>query len=279
MADDRRTGMRLEALINKNYDLLTANDREIANTIFREKHTVRKMNSTQLSEFLNISRTTLVRFMKKLGIGTFAEFRLLLSEKGEQQKNTVFRMSDIVDNYHAMIEELKDHDYSRVCRMISEADAIYLYGSGNEQKAVAEEFRRIFLIFGKYCVDLFDLGEVELARERFRENDLFAAISLSGESAEAIRVMRCVRGVEIRTLSLTRWANNTLARMCQENLYVGTRTVYQTGRESYEMVAAFYILLDILTVRYMEYIRQELTPAFSPGQRQKSINGGCQSPI
>ena len=59
--------MRLEALINKNYDLLTANDREIANTIFREKKAVREMNSTQLSSFLNISRTTLVRFMKKLG--------------------------------------------------------------------------------------------------------------------------------------------------------------------------------------------------------------------
>lgn len=56
--------MRLEALINKNYDLLTANDREIANTIFREKKAVREMNSTQLSSFLNISRTTLVRFMK-----------------------------------------------------------------------------------------------------------------------------------------------------------------------------------------------------------------------
>lgn len=65
--------MRLEALINKNYDLLTANDREIANTIFREKKAVREMNSTQLSSFLNISRTTLVRFMKKLGIGTFAD--------------------------------------------------------------------------------------------------------------------------------------------------------------------------------------------------------------
>ena len=34
---------------------------------------------------------------------------------------------------------------------------------------------------------------------------------------------------------------------------MGTRTVYQTERESYEMVAAFYILLDILTVRYLEY--------------------------
>ncbi len=245
--------MRLEALINKNYDLLTANDREIANIIFREKKAVREMNSTQLSAFLNISRTTLVRFMKKLGIGTFAEFRLLLEEEQESRNIMSFVMKDVLDHYHAVIDELKKHDYSQVCRMIAGADTIYLYGSGNEQKAVAEEFKRIFLIFGKYCVDLFDFGEVEFARERFKENDLFVAISLSGESREAIRVMRCVQGAEIQTLSLTRWANNSLARMCQENLYVGTRTVYQTERESYEMVAAFYILLDILTVRYLEY--------------------------
>ena len=245
--------MRLEALINKNYDLLTANDREIANTIFREKKAVREMNSTQLSSFLNISRTTLVRFMKKLGIATFAEFRLLLEEEQGSRNVMSFGMRDILNHYHTVIDELKKHDYSQVCRMIAGADTIYLYGSGNEQKAVAEEFKRIFLIFGKYCVDLFDFGEVEFARERFRENDLFVAISLSGESSEAIRVMRCVQGSEIRTLSLTRWANNSLARMCQENLYVGTRTVYQTERESYEMVAAFYILLDILTVRYLGY--------------------------
>lgn len=245
--------MRLEALINDNYDLLTPNDREIANTIFKEKHLVRKMNSTQLSAFLNISRTTFVRFMKKLGIDTFAEFRILLEEEAGDSNNMILRMSDIADKYHTMIDELKKHDYSRVCRMIYEADTIYLYGSGNEQKAIAEEFKRIFLTFGKYCVDLFDFGEVEFAKTRFTEMDLFAAISLSGEGEEALRVMRCVQGTEVRTLSLTKWENNTLARICQENLYVGTRTVYQTERESYEMVAAFYILLDILTVRYLEY--------------------------
>ena len=70
--------MRLEALINKNYDLLTANDREIANVIFRDKQAVRKMNSAQLSEHLHVSRTTFVRFMKKLGIQSFAEFKVLM---------------------------------------------------------------------------------------------------------------------------------------------------------------------------------------------------------
>ena len=119
----------------------------------------------------------------------------------------------------------------------------------------------------KYCVDLFDFGETEFARERFRKNDLFIAISLSGESPEAIRVLRCVQGAEIRTLSLTRWANNTLAAMCQENLYVGTKTVYQGASQSYEMVAAFYILLDILSVRYLEYRAQNEEDAADAGGR------------
>jgi len=82
---------------------------------------------------------------------------------------------------------------------------------------------------------------------------LFVAISLSGEGAETLRVVRCAQAGNIRTLSITRWENNSQARMCKESLYVGTRTVQQAMGQSYELVAAFYILLDILCVRYLEY--------------------------
>ncbi|MCC8126428.1 MAG: MurR/RpiR family transcriptional regulator [Clostridiales bacterium] len=249
--------MRLEERINRNYDRLTANDREIANSIFRDKQLVRTMNSTQLSEYLHISRTTFVRFMKKLDIHTFAEFKLLLTPEESKQAETIFNMNEIAESYHHMIDELREHDYDPICRLIARAETIYLYGSGNEQKAIAEELKRIFLIFGKYCVDLFDAGEVEFARSRFKKDDLFLAISLSGESRDALQVMQCVQTAEIQTASLTRWANNSLAVMCQENLYVGTKTVHPKEGESYEMVASFYILLDILTVRYLEY-RQKL---------------------
>lgn len=57
-------------------------------------------------------------------------------------------------------------------------------------------------------------------------------------------------------MALTRWANNTLAGMVQENLYVGSRTVSHVSSQPYEMVAAFYILLDILSVRYLEYTKK-----------------------
>lgn len=248
--------MNLEELVNQKYDLLTANDREILAAVFRDKQLVKEMNSMQLSSFLHISRTTLVRMMKKLDIDSYAEFKLLLNRRQEEQAMHFYDLEDILQEYHVMIDELKKHSYKKICETIYRADTIYLYGTGNEQKTIAEEFKRIFLTFGKYCVDLFDEGEVKFARERFKDHDVFIAISLSGENADAVDVIRIVQELGIRTISLTRWANNTLARMCQENLYVGTKTISQTSGQSYEMVATFYILLDILSVRYLEYVQE-----------------------
>ena len=49
--------MNLEELVNDKYDFLTANDREMLTTIFRDKQAVKEMNSTQLASFLHVSRT------------------------------------------------------------------------------------------------------------------------------------------------------------------------------------------------------------------------------
>ena len=143
-----------------------------------------------------------------------------------------------------------------ILEAIHEAGTIYLYGTGNEQKAIGEEFKRIFLMFGKCCIDLFDYGEVEYASRYFKSGDLFVAISLSGESENGIQVLRFVQCREIKTLSITRWTNNTMARMCRYNLYAGTRMISGGGEPGYEMVAAFYILLDMLSVNYLEYERK-----------------------
>ena len=105
---------------------------------------------------------------------------------------------------------------------------------------------------GKWCVDLFDYGEIEFAQRSFKENDLFVAVSLSGETAEVLRAVNLVKQTKTHTLSITRWKNNSLARLTENNLYVSTKTIHQDQKNSYEMIAAFYILLDILSVRYLE---------------------------
>ncbi|MCI9591891.1 MAG: MurR/RpiR family transcriptional regulator [Lachnospiraceae bacterium] len=249
--------MRLEELVDQHYQQLSANDRELVTSIFREKAAISAMNSTQAAAFLHISRTTLVRLLKKLGLDTYAQFKLLLAQKEHAGAESRFDMPEIAENYRLLLNELKKYDYTAICQMLYQADTIYLYGSGNEQKAIAEELKRVLLILGKCCVTLFDYGEVEFACQRFSKKDLFVAISLSGEGAETLRVVRCAQAGNIQTLSVTRWENNALARMCQESLYVGTRRVQQSVGQSYELVAAFYILLDILSVRYLEYSLQQ----------------------
>lgn len=249
--------MNLEELVNQNYDLLTANDREMVGHIFRDKKLVRDMNSMQLASFLHVSRTTLVRLMKKLGIHTYPEFKILLDAKREETGMTeTYDLQDIMKEYHFMVDNIAKNDYESICKSVYASDTVYLYGSGNEQKTIAEEFKRIFTTLGKCCIELFDLGEVEFAAERIQENDIFFAISLSGENKEAIEIIKRVQKFGIRTISLTRWNNNSLARICHDNLYVGTKTISHSSGHPYEMVAAFYILLDVLSIRYLEYTQE-----------------------
>ena len=141
--------MNLEYRINESYDRLTANDREVLNRILRNKAQSAGMNSTELAAFCHVSRTTLIRLFKKLGIGGFAEFRLLLKERAGMQELARLDMEEIISNYHRMVDGLKEYDYSVILEAIHEAGTIYLYGTGNEQKAIGEEFKRIFLMFGK----------------------------------------------------------------------------------------------------------------------------------
>ena len=232
--------MNLEELVNQKYSLLTANDREMLTAVFSNKQKVWEMNSTQLASYLHVSRTTLVRLMKKLGIDSYQEFKVLLNMRREEGLSPcTYDLQDIVSEYHLMVDELKKHRYQKVCKSIYEADTVYMYGSGNEQKTIAEEFKRIFMTFGKCCVDLFDLGEVEFAVERMKEKDLLLAISLSGENKESMDVVRAVQKAGVQTISFTRWENNSLARLCQESLYVGTRTISQSSGRTDEMAASF----------------------------------------
>lgn len=244
--------MTLEKRIDKNYEYLTATDKLMVQVIRQNKAIIKSMNSTQLAQHLGVSRTTLVRLLKKLEIVSYAEFQLILKSENEERMHPRVDMQRIVNDYHTMIDELQKLDYTNICEKIYYADTIYLYGTGNEQKAIIEEFKRIFLIMGKWCVDLFDYGEIEFAQKKFTENDLFVAISLSGENEEVLRAMRLIQEKKIHTLSITRWNNNSLARISEENLYVGTKVIQQSQNSSYEMIAAFYILLDILSVKYLE---------------------------
>ena len=153
--------MNLEELVNDRYDFFTANDREMLAAIFRDKQAVKEMNSTQLASFLHVSRTTLVRLIKKLDIDSYKEFKLLLNRKEEEHTAYLYDLQDIVKEYHTMIDELKKHDYEKICEIIYRADTICM-----EQEMSRKQLQRnlrgffwhlgnfvsIYLTWGRYVL-------------------------------------------------------------------------------------------------------------------------------
>lgn len=249
--------MKIDELINENYDKLTQNDHQIFNYIINNQQECKEMTCERIAERCHVSRTTLLRFCRKLDLNSFAELKYILkSSDSKGYENTNLDIEEACQTYHKIIDEIREHEYTNICSLIYNAEIIYIYGTGNAQKAEAEEFKRIFLSAGKCVIDLFDLGEVKLIQNKFTDKDLFVIISLSGETAEGIQVLKTIEGTKISTLSITRFENNTIARICKHNLYVSTKMLHGLQNLSYEMTATFYVLLDILFVNYLEYIRE-----------------------
>lgn len=249
--------MKLEELVNKAKVPLTPTEKTILNQILAAPQRAQSQSCEELAESCHVSRTTLLRFCRKLGLKSFAELHYVLTLKiEEEQPPDELDIKEACTAYHRMVEEISQYRYEEICRLIFQSDTIYVYGTGNAQKAEAEELKRIFLAVGKCVIDLFDLGEVEFASLEFSPGDLFVVISLSGETPMGITVLEAIEHTGIKTLSLTRWDNNTIARLCSHNLYVGTRTLHGFKNLSYEMTAAFYVLLDILFIHYLEYVRK-----------------------
>lgn len=181
--------MVLEEAIAGAGDRLTPNDRQILAQLMRNRVAATRMSSSELAAWLHTSRTTLGRVTKKLGLSGFAELKYLLEPHGPAKQDSP-SLVEVAQGYRMLVHDLSCRDYRRACELISDAPTVYLFGTGNEQKAVAREFGRLFSSFGVACVEVFDLGELRLTFSHAHPNDLLVVISLSGESPEVLAIAR-----------------------------------------------------------------------------------------
>ncbi len=242
--------MHLEELINQHYTALNENDKEVCRLLLTHRSRLASYSCEQVATFCHISRATLLRLCRKISLVSFSDLKLLLKEEAQQDMPLEF---DLFDTYHALIDELKKFSYRSICERLYACKTIYIYGTGNEQKTLAEECKRIFLSAGKCVIDLFDIGEVAFMKPTFQAEDMFIMISLSGETKEGIQILQMLQQCDIYTISMTRLANNTISSMCNEHLYVATKVVETMD---YELVSAFYVLLDLLFINYLDYQRE-----------------------
>lgn len=248
--------LRIEELIHKHFNDLNDTDLHIWKYIVNHKKECCHYTIYELADQCNVSRTTILRFANKLSLSGYSELKALLKiEDRGSLENTGYDIQRAFDSYYRTIEDMKKKDFSNINEMIAQAKQIYVYATGVMQKNIARELQRLFNTMGTYIIDIGSSGEINHFLKKMDAGSLVFIISLKGENVETIEFVRKLKLKDVPVISMTMFRDNTLATMCDENIYIYTldlRAMYQDQLTLTSSVG-FFVAVETLYMRYQMY--------------------------
>lgn len=249
--------MKVEALMNRYYATFKANDRYIAQCIIEHQSDCIQLSIEAFANTYHISNSALTRFAQKLGLSGYGQLRSKLRLDAQRKQDKTSSFLDIaIQNYHAMIEDMRQKDFTSLFQQFDQAKRILIFASGYSQARVASECKRIFLPLHKVMYDMHGHDMADAFMQMVKADDLVILISLSGESKEVIQIAQTLRLRQIPTVSITRMKMNELTQLCEENLYIHSLQVPSEYGVNYEITTPYFILIEMLYLNYQAYLNR-----------------------
>ena len=250
--------MKLDMLVNKYYGQLNDNDLFIWNYISKNRVECERMTIDQLAYKCSVSRTTILRFAQKLSLKGYGELKVYLKLDNEKATENTNNLNSICNSYYDVIKRMREKDCREICKNIDKAKCLYIYGIGMVQSSIRKEIKRTFLSGNKVFYDVGNYTEARNVTRMVKEDDLCILISVSGENEDLLEIAKELKLKNVTILSITRLKENSLARISDLNLYITTAIIDDfPSKTKYESVTAYFILIEILFMKYMEYKEQQ----------------------
>lgn len=246
--------MRLDELVNKYYKQLNENDLYIWSYISKNKKECEKLAIDELACKCNVSRTTILRFAQKLSLKGYGELKFYLKLDNENRKEKIGNVETVCDAYNEVIKNIKEKDCTEIFDAIDKARTLYVYGIGMVQASIKREIKRTFLTGGKIFYDLSGYSEANAVLQSATDKDLFVIVSISGENKFILDFAKSLKIRNIPIISITKLNSNSLSKLSDYNLYIATALFTKIFNDlSFESVTSYFILIEILFLKYMEY--------------------------
>lgn len=245
--------MKIEELVNTHYDKLTENDIHIWQYIATHRKECEDLSIDELASRCYVSRTTVMRFAKRIGLHGYAELKLYLkmNRRTDNEKQKGFDL--FYNRYNHFMLSLKEKDMTKAIEMISSANNLYVYGTGIVQNSAASELKREFLEVGKLINVLQSFHELSVFEKNIYEGDLVIIISFSGEHKRAIDFAKKLKWKNVSIITLTSFKENTLSHLADEAFYIEAPQIENPMGSNHDGLAGFFLLIDFMLVKYIEY--------------------------
>lgn len=245
--------MKIEALINRYYDGLTANDRYICECILNNKSDCTHLSIDAFAYKYHVSTSTLSRFAQKLKLPGYSELRAIV-RFGEGEVDARYQsIENMMDCYQKVINDIDTKDCSVLFERMQRADRIIIFGEGYSQGRVAKEMKRIFLPAGKKMYDAYGYDMITPLVNFIKPEDMIVFISLKGEAPEVVDFAKAIKMKGVYSVSITKMVSSALSRLCDENLYIQSISLPIDANLEYEGTTPYFILIELLYIKYKMY--------------------------
>lgn len=246
-------------------DELPKAEKRIAEKILEEPEEIVHMTASELGKFADSSAATVIRLSKRLKISSFTELKIFISREVENENREVYSDIDADESVQAIMDKLhwnsslamkdtasmlEEDAILEAAEIIREASVVYTFGIG-ASSLVAENISQKWSRIGKTTIHLKDSHILLTALVGSEEGSVFIGVSNSGETNEVIHLDDIARKHGHKTISITRFGNNALAKNSDVALQHVRANEIEMRSAATSSLHAQFLVVDVLFYLYV----------------------------
>jgi DNA-binding MurR/RpiR family transcriptional regulator len=221
-------------------DELSANEKKIADFILKNSALIRDYSSQNLAASVGVSQSSIVKFAQKLNYRGFTDLKLaihesvVISENGDFAVDQASAGDERPDSIVAQIYNIKNeallttmelNDEQRLLaavKLLEDSQRIQVLGLGSGS-LVADNFASKLVQLGKSVNAEKDTYIQVSNMATLGPDDTVVVISLTGQSARMIQMMRQAKNAGVSIISLTNYSANPIRALAGIQLFSVSR--------------------------------------------------------
>ncbi len=243
---------------------LTKSELKISAFIINNSKKTKNMNSYDISEAVNVSQATVIRFSKKLGFDSFIDLVKSIDSSGDKDiveneinpKETIEETNKkVVSLYTDVISLVEQENSAKLIKElvadINNKNKIIIFGIGNSALSAIDFATKL----NKFGVSAFASQDPHIMLSmvsNLDEDDLLILISSSGETRDIITAAKLAMNNSIKIISITSLTKSKLYDFSDIILKTSS-TRSQTRLDATSSRISQLVLIDMIFINFLKH--------------------------
>ncbi|MES3713994.1 MurR/RpiR family transcriptional regulator [Staphylococcus ureilyticus] len=249
--------------IDNIYETFTKSEKKIADFILNEPHRIINMSVQDLSNEINTSTASIVRFSKKITEKGFQELKITISrylpidainnnhmELIDNESVDIIKskmLARATDTMSCVASQIEQHHIDDICDTLKHARTIFLFGYGASLVIVTDLYQKL----SRIGLNVRLIQETHLLMTTMAthdEQDCIIFVTNQGSHSEMQSMAKVATDYNIPIITISSSNNNPVAKISDYTLIYG-----QTDENELRMAATTSLFAQLFTVDILYY--------------------------